>query len=62
MPLDDFTLTLRVHDPKEKDDATLSTSWAVVAVPRADIELPVDDFIAKYLKPALATIKNLKLK
>lgn len=61
MAQDDLTLTLRVHDPKEKDDATLSASWAVVQVARADILLPVDDFIAKYLKPALATIKNLKL-
>ena len=61
MTEDTLTLSIRVHDPKEKQDATMSACWAVVKVPRADISIPLDQFIEKHVKPALAQIKNIKL-
>jgi hypothetical protein len=61
MPEDVLTLTLRMHDPDEKQDASLSASWAVVRVPRSDLQLAHADFLAKYVVPALAELKQLKL-
>jgi hypothetical protein len=61
MPTDDLTLTIRVHDPLEKQDAAKSASWAVVKVSRADVTMPLADFIAKYVQPAFGQISNLNL-
>lgn len=61
MPDDSLTLTIRVHDAQEKMDATMSSCWAVVKVDRADIQMPVADFVAKYVTPELKSLKNLKL-
>lgn len=58
---DEVTLTLRVHDAKEKRDPTLSACWAVVKVPREDLQMKVADFCTKHIVPALKQIKNLKL-
>lgn len=52
MPDDTLTLTLRLHDPLEKKDPEKSTAWAVVPVVRADLALPLDEFFAKYVRPA----------
>jgi hypothetical protein len=61
MAEDALTLTLRLHDPKEKTDAAKSASWAVVQVDRADLEMAKADFVAKYVEPALAELTQLKL-
>jgi hypothetical protein len=62
---DELTLTIRVHDPKEKRDASMSACWATVRIPRVDVQgaaaLSVADFTAKYVVPALEGIKNLGL-
>ena len=61
MPDDSLTLTIRVHDAQEKTDSTLASCWVVVKVDRADIHMPLDDFVATYVTPQLKSIKNLKL-
>jgi len=53
MPDDVLTFTLRIHDPAEKKDAAKSTAWSTVPVFRSDLSLPLDEFIAKYVKPAI---------
>jgi len=58
---DVLTLTLRLHDPDEKRDATKSTSWVVLNLPRADLAMKQDDFLAKYITPNLAQLKQLQL-
>jgi hypothetical protein len=58
-PKNILTLTLRLHDPDEKQNADLSTSWAVVSVPREDLKLSQADFIAKYIVPALGELKQI---
>lgn len=58
---DVLTLTIRVHDPKEKADANLSACWVVVKVLRSDIGMPVADFVAKYIAPDMKQFRNLKL-
>jgi hypothetical protein len=52
MPEDKLTLTIRLHDPAEKKDPKKSTAWIVADVPRADLELPLDEFCERYGKPA----------
>lgn len=61
MPDDNLTLTLRVHDPKEKQDHDLSTAWVVVKVERTDIGMKQSDFTNKYINPYLLNLKPLKL-
>ena len=59
---DNLTFTLRLHDPKEKKDAELSTSWAVFEIPREDLGLPPAQFIDRYIVPGLAQLKQLQQK
>ena len=59
---DTLTLTLRLHDPKEKLDAEKSASWAIVQVARGDLASGEDEFIARYITPALRQLKQLALK
>jgi hypothetical protein len=59
---DTLTLTIRVHDPKEKQDKSQSACWATVKVARPDIELPKQEFLEKYVVPALSQLTNLHLK
>lgn len=63
---DELTLTIRVHDPKEKRDASMSACWVVVKVDRTDAQggaaLSEEAFVAKYVNPALSRLKNLGLK
>ena len=61
MPDDSLTLTIRVFDPQEKVDATMSACWVVVKVDRADVQMPASDFISKYVTANLQSLKNLKL-
>ncbi len=58
---DEFTLTLRLHDPLEKKDPAQSACWAVIQVPREDVNLPAAEFIAKHIAPHLTHLKQLKL-
>jgi hypothetical protein len=58
---DNLQLGIRVYDPKEKKDATMAASHFTVDFPRSDATLKVDDFIAKYIRPNLAKLKNLPL-
>ncbi len=61
MSKDCLTLTIRVHDPREKQDLALSASWVTIQIPREHVEMSTAEFAAKYLHPALAKITNLKL-
>jgi hypothetical protein len=64
--MDDLTLTIRLHDPKEKASASLSASWHVVKVPREDIQsvktgqMSKVDFATKYLLPSLDALEHTK--
>lgn len=58
---DRITLSLRVHDAREKLDAAKSSGWATVQVDRADLTMPQADFLQKYVVPALGEIKLLQL-
>jgi hypothetical protein len=58
---DSLTLTIRIWDPNEKHDSTMSSCWAVVKVDRKDTKMPVADFVAKYVTAHLQSMKNLKL-
>ena len=52
MENDDLTLTIRLHDPAEKDDAAKAAVWVTGIVHRADLKLSASDFAERYLKPA----------
>jgi hypothetical protein len=58
---DELTLTLRLHDPLEKKNPAQSASWAVITVPREDISLTSEEFMAKHIAPHLVHLKQLKL-
>jgi hypothetical protein len=60
-PKTPYTLTIRVHDPLEKADPSMSACWVQVKVPRAAIGISSADFIAKYISPVIKQISNLKL-
>ena len=59
-PPSDLTLTIRVHDKKEKKDPTMSACWAVIHLDRKSIGSSAEE-LAKKLIPLLKQIKNLKL-
>ena len=58
---DTLTLTLRLHDAKERKNPALSASWAVIAVPREDLQMNAAEFIAKHIAPHLVKLTQLKL-
>ena len=60
-PTNILTFTIRLHDPDEKKDAAKSTQWVVCQMPRADLKMPLDAFIEKYIKPNLKVISLLEL-
>ena len=51
-----LTLTIRLHDPKEKLDPAKSTAWTIAEVPREDLALSPEEFSTKYCVPAAAQI------
>lgn len=53
---DMLTLTVRLHDPKEKRDPKKSAVWHVVKIPRAALSLSDADFAANHLLPAVPVI------
>ena len=53
---DMLTLTVRLHDPKEKRDPKKSAVWHVVKIPRAALSLSEADFAANHLLPAVPVI------
>lgn len=53
---DTLTLTVRLHDPKEKRDRAKSAVWHVVKIAREDLALAEADFAAKHLHAAAAVI------
>lgn len=55
---DHLTLTLRLHDPKEKKDHQLAASWVTIEVDRADLALAPSDFAAKYLVPRVKELEH----
>ncbi len=59
---DTLKLTVRLFDPKEKNDAKLSASWASVDVPREDVTMQPVDFAAKHLLPLVEQLEQLKKK
>jgi hypothetical protein len=56
MENDTLTLTVRLHDPKEKLDASKSTSWKTAEIPREDLGLTPEEFAAKWLAPQAAEL------
>lgn len=59
---DRLKLTIRLHDPREKKDAKLSSSWVRIDVPREDMALTPEDFATKYLVPAVPQLEHFKMK
>lgn len=57
-----LTLTLRLHDPKEKKNAKLAASWHTVQIAREDLALSPADFAAKYLVAAVEQLEHFKPK
>jgi hypothetical protein len=57
---DDLVLTVRLHDPKEKQDATLSAHWVTQKIPRSDMHMSKEDFVAKYLAPVFDQFAKFK--
>ena len=53
---DMLTLTVRLHDPKEKRDRAKSAVWHTIKIPRADLTLGEDEFLAKHLAAAVPVI------
>lgn len=59
---DHLTLTVRLHDPKERKNAKLSASWVVITVPREDLKMSPPEFAAKHLLPAVEQLEHFKPK
>lgn len=59
MDKDTLTLTVRLHDPKEKYDVKKSAVWMTAEVERADLALSAEEFVAKYVLPAFAPILDV---
>jgi hypothetical protein len=59
---DSLTLTVRLHDPAEKTHAHKSTQWAVLEIPRADLQLTRGEFFEKHVNPALDQMIEKMLK
>lgn len=57
---DHLTLTVRLHDPKEKKNAKLSASWHVISIPREDLALTPPEFALKYLIGAVEQLEHFK--
>jgi hypothetical protein len=57
---DDLTLVIRVHDPKEKRDPTMSACWITIKISRSTVGTSAES-LAKQLIPLLKQIKNLRL-
>ena len=53
---DMLTLTVRLHDPKEKRDRLKSAVWHTIKIPRADLALGEAEFLAKHLAAAVPVI------
>lgn len=58
---DTLTLTLRLHDPLEKQELAKSATWAVIEIPREDLKMQKLDFLVKHVEPALVNLKQLEL-
>jgi hypothetical protein len=57
---DDLTLVVRVHDPLEKSDPSMSACWATTKISRSVVGTSAEA-LAEQLIPLLKQIKNLKL-
>lgn len=55
---DVLTLTVRLHDPRERTNAKRSAWWGVISIPRADLTLPSADFAVKHVAPLVAEIQS----
>ena len=60
MPEGKITLSIRLHDAAEKKDNLLSAKWVVTTIERADLTLPDDQFIEKYVRPAVAGLSAFR--
>jgi hypothetical protein len=61
MQKDTLTLTIRLHDPLEKQDAAKATSWVVIEVDRESLAMSVDELLERYFRPALPQLRQLKI-
>jgi len=53
---DMLTLTVRLHDPKEKRDPRKAAVWHTVKIPREALSLSDADFVLNHLTPAAPVI------
>lgn len=56
---DTLTVSVRIHDPQERKNAEKSTRWVILEVPREDLQLSDEDFLAKWIAEAVAHIKKI---
>lgn len=56
----DLTLTIRLHDPEEKQDHKKAASWVVLSIPREDLDLAHTEFIAKHIVEAIPQLSQFK--
>jgi hypothetical protein len=57
---DKLTLTIRLHDPKEKKDHKQSASWVVAQIDRDHLSMETQQFFDYYIKHMLPQLTNAK--
>lgn len=55
-----LTLTVRLHDPRERKNLKLSASWISLKIPRGALSLDPAEFAAKYLASAVEQLEHFK--
>jgi hypothetical protein len=55
---DVLVLTVRLHDPRERQNAKKSAWWGTVKIPRADSKLSASDLATKHLVPIVEEIQK----
>lgn len=59
---DVLKLTLRLHDPKEKQNPKLAASWVTIEIPREDLGMAPEEFAVKHIAPRVVELEHFKLK
>ena len=57
-----LVLTIRLHDPLEKNDADLAASWVVVKVNREALALTAEEFAQGYVVPEIGKLAHFRPK
>lgn len=51
-------LTVRLHDPRERENAKKSAWWGTVKIPRTDVSLASAEFASKHITPLIEDIQK----